>query len=326
MLSFFFNISVADAMQKLQSGISGELEPLRRLGYDLSQARLEAVALSLGIDKSVASMTQAEKAELRYYAIMTQVTQAQGDMARTLESPANQLRVLKAQLEMCARTIGNIFIPALNAILPYAIAVVQVIREVAEAIAELFVKESTGDIQIPGDFTCKNIDISTNTGDINVSASTTGPMILKTSTGDINLENMSAGAMKLNVSTGFITVNGAVCQGEINIQVSTGKTDLTDVQCKKLFSKGDTGDIVLNHVIAEEIFSIERDTGDVRFNGSDALSIFVETDTGDVTGSLLSGKYFVVEADTGSVDVPKGTDGGRCEITTDTGDIKITIS
>lgn len=137
-LASFFNISVADAMQKLQSGISGELEPLRRLGYDLSQARLEAVALSLGIDKSVASMTQAEKAELRYYAIMTQVTQAQGDMARTLESPANQLRVLKAQLEMCARTIGNIFIPALNAILPYAIAVVQVIREVAEAIAELF--------------------------------------------------------------------------------------------------------------------------------------------------------------------------------------------
>lgn len=191
---------------------------------------------------------------------------------------------------------------------------------------ELFVKESTGDIQIPGDFTCKNIDISTNTGDINVSASTTGPMILKTSTGDINLENMSAGTMKLNVSTGFITVNGAVCQGEINIHVSTGKTDLTDVQCKKLFSKGDTGDIVLNHVIAKEIFSIERDTGDVLFNGSDALGIFVETDTGDVTGSLLSGKYFVVEADTGSVDVPKGTDGGRCEITTDTGDIKITIS
>lgn len=137
-LASFFNISVTDAMQKLQSGISGELEPLRRLGYDLSQARLEAVALSLGIDKSVASMTQAEKAELRYYAIMTQVTQAQGDMARTLESPANQLRVLKAQVEMCARSIGNIFIPALNAILPYAIAVVQVIREVAEAIAELF--------------------------------------------------------------------------------------------------------------------------------------------------------------------------------------------
>ena len=137
-LSSFFNITYEDAMQKLQSGISGELEPLRRLGYDLSQARLEAVALSLGIDKAVSSMTQAEKAELRYYAIMTQVTNAQGDMARTLNAPANQLRVLQAQVTQAARALGNIFIPALNAILPYAIAVVKVIRYVASAIASLF--------------------------------------------------------------------------------------------------------------------------------------------------------------------------------------------
>lgn len=136
-ISSFFNISIEDAMQKLQSGISGELEPLRRLGYDLSQARLEQTAFNLGIKESVANMTQAEKAELRYYAIMTQVTTAQGDMARTLEAPANQLRILQAQLTQAARAIGNIFIPALNAILPYAIAVVQVIREIANALANL---------------------------------------------------------------------------------------------------------------------------------------------------------------------------------------------
>lgn len=136
-ISSFFNISIEDAMQKLQSGISGELEPLRRLGYDLSQARLEQTALNLGVKESVANMTQAEKAELRYYAIMTQVTTAQGDMARTLETPANQLRILQAQLTQAARAIGNIFIPALNAILPYAIAVVQVIREIANALANL---------------------------------------------------------------------------------------------------------------------------------------------------------------------------------------------
>lgn len=136
-ISSFFNISIEDAMQKLQSGISGELEPLRRLGYDLSAARLEQERLRLGIDKSVSSMTQAEKAELRYYAIMTQVTTAQGDMARTLEAPANQLRILQAQITQAARAIGNIFIPALNAILPYAIAVVQVIREIADALANL---------------------------------------------------------------------------------------------------------------------------------------------------------------------------------------------
>ena len=137
-ISSFFNISVEDAMQRLQSGISGELEPLRRLGYDLSQAKLEATALSLGIDKTVSSMTQAEKAQLRYYAIMTQVTTAQGDMARTLNAPANQMRIFKAQVTQAARAIGSIFIPALNAILPYAIAVAKVIRILAGVIASLF--------------------------------------------------------------------------------------------------------------------------------------------------------------------------------------------
>ena len=137
-LSSFFNISVDDAMLKLQSGLSGELEPLRRLGYDLSQARLKAVALQLGIRETFNEMSQAEKAQLRYYAILTQVTTAQGDMARTLDTPANQLRVLKAQAEQAARALGNTFIPVLNAILPYAIAAANAIRTLANALASLF--------------------------------------------------------------------------------------------------------------------------------------------------------------------------------------------
>lgn len=137
-LSSFFNITVDDAMQKVQSGIAGELEPLRRLGYDLSVARLQEEALALGIEKKVSAMTQAEKSQLRYYAIMTQVTTAQGDMARTLNAPANQLRVLQAQVTQCARAIGNLFIPMLNAILPPVIAVVKVLRSLIVTIAGLF--------------------------------------------------------------------------------------------------------------------------------------------------------------------------------------------
>ena len=143
-LSSFYNISTSDAMDKLKSGLAGELEPLRAIGYDLSQAKLEAIALELGISKSVSAMTQAEKAQLRYYAIMTQVTVAQGDMARTLDDPANQLRVLKAQINMAARDIGNIFIPALNAILPYAIAVARVVGSLGKIIAGLFGYKDSG--------------------------------------------------------------------------------------------------------------------------------------------------------------------------------------
>lgn len=151
-LASFYNIDVEDAMTKLKSGLAGELEPLRAIGYDLSQAKLEATALELGITKAVSSMTQAEKAQLRYYAILNQVTVAQGDMARTLDDPANQLRVLKSQISMAAREIGNIFIPALTSVLPYAIAVTKVIGTLAKSIAGLFgykpkvIEESTSTI------------------------------------------------------------------------------------------------------------------------------------------------------------------------------------
>ena len=136
-LASFYNIGTEDAMLKLQSGIAGELEPLRRLGYDLSNAKLEAVALSLGIDKAVSSMTQAEKAELRYYAIMTQVTKSHGDMARTLNAPANQLRILNAQVKQLGRSLGNFFIPLLNKTLPYIIGAVKVLREMLDVFMNL---------------------------------------------------------------------------------------------------------------------------------------------------------------------------------------------
>ena len=142
-LSSLYNIKVEEAMQKLKSGFAGELEPLRSLGYDLSQAKLQAIALSLGIDKSVSSMTQAEKAELRYYAIMTQLTEAHGDLARTLDDPANQLRVLRAQVKQAARALGDLFIPMLKTVLPYLIAAAKMVRYLANALASLFGAETS---------------------------------------------------------------------------------------------------------------------------------------------------------------------------------------
>ena len=137
-ISSFYNISFESSMEKLQSGIAGELKPLRKLGYDLSVARLQQEAYRLGINRKISTMTQAEKAELRYYAIMTQVTVAQGDMARTLDAPANQLRIFKAQLNLAARALGNLFLPVLKLILPYVIAVAKVIRYLAESVASFF--------------------------------------------------------------------------------------------------------------------------------------------------------------------------------------------
>lgn len=137
-LSSLFNLPFAESMQKLQSGIAGELEPLRRLGYDLSQAKLQQIAYDHGIQQSISTMTQAEKSQLRYYAIMTQVTTAHGDMARTIMQPANMLRVFKENVVIAARSIGNLLIPVMQAFLSVAIVVARGIAKIANVIASLF--------------------------------------------------------------------------------------------------------------------------------------------------------------------------------------------
>jgi DUF4097 and DUF4098 domain-containing protein YvlB len=100
---------------------------------------------------------------------------------------------------------------------------------------------------------------------------------------------------------------------------------LAGVTCQNLTSNGDTGDIDLISVIASGSFSIVRSTGDVSFEECDAAEILVTTSTGDVEGTLLSDKVFFVETDTGRREYPQSTTGGKCQITTSTGDIEISI-
>lgn len=136
-LSSLQNLNVDETFTKLQAAISGELEPIRRLGVDLSQARLQQELLELGFQQNISTLSQADKAVLRYIAIMKQTTDAQGDFARTIESPANQIKVLKAQVEGLSRAVGSVLYPALSAILPVAIATVEVIKEAVQAMAAL---------------------------------------------------------------------------------------------------------------------------------------------------------------------------------------------
>ena len=171
--------------------------------------------------------------------------------------------------------------------------------------ASLFIDESTGDIVIPKEFRFNHVDLSLSTGFVHFNASASARITIKVSTGEIRMENLSAGALDLSVST--------------------GKTYLTDLACNNLTSSGDTGDLYMENVIVAETLSIRRSTGDIKFDQCDAAEIFAETDTGDVRGNLRSNKVFMIETDTGNVDVPKTVDGGKCEITTDTGDIKIKI-
>ena len=135
--SSYWNKDVAETFTAMSSAISGEIEPIRRLGIDLSQARLQQELLALGFNKQVSSLSQADKAVLRYIAIMKQTANVQGNLAQTIQSPANQIKILKAQLDMLAKSVGSLLYPALKSILPPLIAAVQLIREFVEWVAKL---------------------------------------------------------------------------------------------------------------------------------------------------------------------------------------------
>lgn len=133
----YWNKNVAETFTAMSSAISGEIEPIRRLGIDLTQARLQQELLALGFNKQVSSLSQADKAVLRYIAIMKQTANVQGNLAQTIQSPANQIKILKAQLDMLAKSVGSLLYPALKSILPPLIAAVQLIREFVEWVAKL---------------------------------------------------------------------------------------------------------------------------------------------------------------------------------------------
>ena len=189
----------------------------------------------------------------------------------------------------------------------------------------LSLKNSTGRIELPSDIAFESIDISGSTGDVICRSSADGMIKIKRSTGDILLENISSGALDLWVSTGDVKVTSVNCAGDVKLRTSTGYVKLDGLDCKNLFSECSTGDIILKSVVASERFDITTDTGTVTFERSDANEISVKTDTGKVTGTLLSDKVFFTKTDTGDIEVPKTTSGGKCDIETDTGNIKISI-
>lgn len=134
-LSSFKNIGIEESFRKIQSAMSGEIEPLRNVGVALSQNTLQELANSLGIEQRVAKMSEAQKAQLRYIQILKSTTEWQGDMARTLISPANALRVLQQQFTLLGRAIGRVFLPIVMKLLPYVMALTQILTDLANKLS-----------------------------------------------------------------------------------------------------------------------------------------------------------------------------------------------
>ena len=189
--------------------------------------------------------------------------------------------------------------------------------------ASLSVKTDTGKIEIPQNFKFSDADITATTGNVIFNASASNDIKIKTSTGSIRTKNLTANTLTLTATTGNISMNSIKCSGDIILDISTGKTTVENVSCNNFTSDGSTGNISADNLISTGNIHIERSTGNIKLNQSDASELFLKTSTGNVSGTLLSEKTFITKTSTGNISVPKSTAGGKCEIKTSTGNIKI---
>ena len=148
----------------------------------------------------------------------------------------------------------------------------------------------------------ENIDIKCSTGDINIhDGLNVNNLKINNSTGDIEASNCDLGCLDINTSTGNIDLKNVGCQ-KLNIEITTGNTKLTNV-------------------LVEEDLNINGSTGNVYLNDFDAKNIYIKLSTGNVKGTILTNKFFIVSSSTGDVVVPETRYGGKCKISTSTGNI-----
>ena len=190
---------------------------------------------------------------------------------------------------------------------------------------DLIIENSTGNVDVAKVGKFSMVDISLSTGDVDFSTNVVGLTKIEATTGDVSVKNVELGSLIAEVTTGNIELSNVNCEASLTADVTTGDAELENILCENLYSDGKTGELSMENVIAKGKFEIDRDTGDVEIERCDAQELYITTDTGDVEGSLLSDKVFIVSTDTGNVNVPQTTTGGVCKITTDTGNIRITI-
>lgn len=193
-----------------------------------------------------------------------------------------------------------------------------------EVYDSLSVVTKTGNIEIPDGFSFETVTITGTTSNITCDAFVSKDIEVNTTTGSISVGSSDAETIELSATTGKITLGSSDAE-TIKLSATTGTVTVNDAVCNHMTAETGTGQVRLENVIAKESIQVETGTGGVYFEGCDASDITVKTGTGSVEGTLLSEKIFDVRTSTGSVSVPDSTGGGRCEITTGTGNVEISL-
>ena len=240
-MASFYNLSTDEAFSKINAGITGETEPLKRLGILVDENTIKQVAYQQGIAKTGTELTQQQKVLARYCAILQQTGNAQGDLANTLDSPSNQIRQLKSQVQQLGITFGSFFMPILQAVIPYITAFAKVITYALNSLSKLLGLKST--------------NASDETANISSNIGAVGNGLDEANKSAKKLKGTLAGFDEMNVlqepSSGSGADSGANISGG-GVEFELGEYD---AGLDKINSKVD--------VIAENIKNAFRGVGDV---------------------------------------------------------------
>lgn len=157
-IASLFSVPIETVFENLSSGMQGTSRAVRKYGMDIRTTTLQQTALSLGITEQVETMSEANRQGLRYITMMRQAENASGDFARTIETPANQLRIFKEQMAQLGRAIGDLFITPLTIAISYVNGFVMALRMIIQFIGSVLGLVNSVTSTITGSDTADTVD------------------------------------------------------------------------------------------------------------------------------------------------------------------------
>ena len=190
----------------------------------------------------------------------------------------------------------------------------------------LYVRNVAGNIDIPAGFSFAKADIRNTSGNVKFIADAKNELSAKTVSGEVQLSGANPAQLRVSTISGNVAIDSIKAETNIEAETVSGNITFTDMECRNADVESTSGDLRFSRLYASGNIHIESTSGDVRLTECDADSLLIKTISGDVSGSLLTEKIFITHTSSGDIRVPDSTSGGKCEIRTTSGDVRITIT
>ena len=193
------------------------------------------------------------------------------------------------------------------------------------AYASLSVTSVSGNVEIPADFSFAEAKVQSTSGDVRFLASVENGLSVKTVSGDLSVRNTTPRNLHAQATSGDVSITSVHVEGELAVKTVSGDLALSQITCGSVDAETTSGDVDASSLLASGNLRIKTVSGDVDLRSCDAENLWIKTTSGDVSGKLLTEKFFVTDTTSGRVRVPQSQSGGKCEVTTTSGDISFTV-